>query len=221
MYLSRLILNARNRRVQREVADPYQMHRSIMRAFPDGLGEGEERVLFRLDTSRNGALTLLVQSWALPDWSWLAEPAAHGYLLPVSEPNPAVKDFDLNLAPGQILAFRLRANPTVKHWYQDDKGEKRPKRVGLYREEEQEAWLERKGQQGGFRLLSARSSGQEDVKGTIYRDKTKHPLKLAAVQFDGLLQVIEPDRMTETVRSGIGSGKGLGFGLLSLARPQG
>ena len=37
MYLSRLILNPRNRRVQREIAGPYQMHRSIMRAFPDNL----------------------------------------------------------------------------------------------------------------------------------------------------------------------------------------
>ncbi len=221
MYLSQLILNPRSRRVQREIAEPYQMHRSIMRAFPDGLTEGDERVLFRLDAGRDGVLTLLVQSWTLPDWSWLAEPKAQGYLLPVGEPNPAVKAFDLNVAPGQILAFRLRANPTVKHWYDNDKGEKEPKRIGLYREEEQKAWLERKGQEAGFRLLSARSNGQQDVRGTISRDKTKHPLKLAAVQFDGLLQVTDPDRLREAVRAGIGSGKGLGFGLLSLARRQG
>ena len=37
MYLSRLILNPRHRRVQREVANPYEMHRSLMRAFPDNL----------------------------------------------------------------------------------------------------------------------------------------------------------------------------------------
>ena len=75
MYLSRLILNPRNRRVQREVADPYQMHRSLMNAFPDDLEPEAERVLFRLETNpRTRALTLLVQSLTLPDWSWLAEP---------------------------------------------------------------------------------------------------------------------------------------------------
>jgi CRISPR system Cascade subunit CasE len=216
MYLSRLILNPRNRRVQREVAEPYQMHRSLMRAFPDDLKEGQERILFRLETQRDGGLALLVQSWTLPDWSWLAEPEARGYLLPVGKPNPAVKSFDLDLAPGQRLAFRLRANPTVKRKFESGDH----KRVGLYDEEEQIEWLKRKGEQGGFRLLSARTGGQEDVKGTVRRQGKKHTLKLAAVQFDGLLEVTDPQRLRETVRRGIGSGKGFGFGLLSLAKPQ-
>jgi CRISPR system Cascade subunit CasE len=215
MYLSKLILDPRSRRVQREVAEPYQMHRSLMRAFPDDLKEGDERVLFRLEPGRNGSLVLLVQSWGFPDWSWLSAPEAGSYLLPVAEPNPAVKAFDLALAPGQILAFRLRANPTVKRRF----NEKDHKRVGIYDEQEQLAWLERKGESGGFRLLSARTTDGHDVGGKIRRDRETHTLKLAAVQFDGLLQVAEPAILRETVRHGIGSGKGLGFGLLSLARP--
>lgn len=215
MYLSRLILNPRNRRVQREVAEPYQMHRSLMRAFPDDLQKGAERVLFRLETTRTGTLTLLVQSWTLPDWSWLAEPRARDYLLPVNEPNPAVKPFDLNLAPGQVLAFRLRANPTVKRRF--DSGDH--KRVGIYDEEKQIDWLKRKGEQGGFRVLSVRTSGKDIVRGRIHRDGRTYQLNLLAVQFDGLLQVTDPDRLRESVRRGMGSGKALGFGLLSLARP--
>jgi CRISPR system Cascade subunit CasE len=216
MYLSRLILNPRNRRVQKEVADPYQMHRSLMRAFPDDLEEGAERVLFRLDNSpRTGTLTVLVQSLTHPDWSWVAEPGARGYLVPIGEPNPAVKSFDLHFVPGQVLAFRLRANPTVKRTVDGKK-----KRLGLYREEEQVQWLERKAEQSGFRVLSARTSGQGSIGGCIHRDDSTHKLRLLAVQFDGLLQVIDPDRLRESVRRGLGSGKGLGFGLLSLARPQ-
>ena len=226
MYLSRLTLNPRNRRVQREIADPYQMHRSLMNAFPDDLEPDEERVLFRLEThppsaslrtGRTGALTLLVQSLTLPDWSWLAEPNARGYLLPVGEPNPAVKSFHLDLAPDQVLAFRLRANPTVKRKFESGDH----KRVGLYGEEEQIAWLKRKGEQGGFRLLSARTGGQDVVDSYVRRNDQRHKLHLLAVQFDGLLQVTDPGRLRQTVRQGIGSGKGFGFGLLSLARPQG
>ncbi len=215
MYLSRLILNPRSRRVQKEVAAPYQMHRSIMRAFPHRLGEGDERVLFRLEAGRNGALTLLVQSWTLPDWSYLAEPKSPGYLLSVGEPNPAVKSFNLNLSAGQVLAFRLRANPTIKCKF--DNGDH--KRVGIYDEGKQIEWLRRKGERGGFRVLSARTGDQDMVNGIIRRDEARHKLNLLAVQFDGLLQVTDPDRLRETVQRGIGSGKGLGFGLLSLARP--
>ena len=216
MYLSRLILNPRNRRVQREIAVPYQMHRSLMRAFPDDLDDDAERVLFRLEAHpRMGALTLLVQSLTMPDWSWLAETAAQGYLLPVSEPNPAVKSFDLQLVPGQSLAFRLRANPTIKRKFDDGQH----KRVGLYREEEQKKWLERKAEGGGFRLLSVRTGRQDIVGGRIHRNGATHKLRLLAVRFDGLLQVTDPDCLRETVRRGIGSGKGFGFGLLSLARP--
>ena len=221
MYLSRLILNPRSRRVQREIGEPYQMHRSLMRAFADDLAEGDERVLYRLEQpARGGALSLLVQSWTLPDWSWLAEPGGRGYLLPVGEPNPAVKSFDPKLAPGQVLAFRLRANPTVKRTVEGKK-----KRLALYAEGAQIEWLQRKAEQGGFRVLSARSTNEPDAGGWAGwqegRHGGRHKLKLFAVRFDGTLQVADPGRLREAVRRGIGSGKGLGFGLLSLARPGG
>jgi CRISPR system Cascade subunit CasE len=216
MYLSRLILSPRNRRVQKEIADPYQMHRSLMNAFPDDLEPGTERVLFRVETDlRTGMITVLLQSTLEPRWGWLDDNGAQGYLLPMDEPNPAVKEFDLNLAPGQVLAFRLRANPTARRRLPDGTR----KRIGLCREEEQIEWLKRKGEQGGFRLLSARTSSQDVVRGHIHRKGDTHKLKLLAVQFDGLLQVTDPDRLRESVQQGIGSGKALGFGLLSLARP--
>ena len=218
MYLSRLILNPRNRRVQREIADPYQMHRSLMRSFPDALDRERDRVLFRVETDpRTGVPVVLMQSTLKPRWDWLDDDGARGYLLaehllpPGVEENPATKSFDLNLAAGQVLAFRLRANPTVK---------RNGKRHGLYREEDQIAWLQRKGESGGFRLISVRTSDNTNVGGYIHRGETTHRLRLFAVRFDGLLQVTDPDRLRETVRRGIGSGKGLGFGLLSLARPR-
>jgi len=211
MYLTRLVLNPRNRQVQREVAQPYEMHRSMMRAFPDDLEEGQERVLFRLETA--GRLVLLVQSWTPPDWSCLASPAHRGYLLPVSEPNPALKAFDLALQAGQALAFRLRANPTVKRKFPEGDH----KRVGIYRPEEQMEWLRRKGERGGFAVLSANTSGRVTVKGWVGGNGKRRPLTMVSVQFDGILQVTDPDRLWMRVRQGIGSGKGLGFGLLSLA----
>jgi CRISPR system Cascade subunit CasE len=201
--------------VQKEIADPYQLHRSLMHSFPDELEDGDERVLFRVDTHpRGNALSLLVQSLNIPDWSWLDEPGARGYLLPedVLPPrvshNPATKALNLKFTTGQRLAFRLRANPTVK---------RSGKRLGLLREEEQRAWLARKAQAGGFRVLTASVREEGMMSGTIHRSQEEsHRLRLLAVRFDGLLQVLDPDRFQDTLQSGIGSGKGLGFGLLSL-----
>jgi len=217
MYLSRLILNPRNRRVQREIADPYQMHKTLMRSFPDDIDRDKDRILFRVDANpRTGALTVLLQSTIEPRWGWLDDDGARGYLLPVGQPNPAVKSFDLNFAPGQTLAFRLRANPTARRRLPD--GQR--KRVGLCREEEQKEWLERKAEQGGFRILSACTGNQTTVSGWVQQNGTTRKLTWLSVQFDGLLQVTDPAQLRETVQSGIGSGKGIGFGLLSLARPN-
>jgi CRISPR system Cascade subunit CasE len=216
MYLSRLILNPRNRRVQRELANPYQMHKTLMRSFPDDLDREKDRILFRVDVDpRTDAIIVLLQSTLAPRWNWLTNNGARGYLL---KP-PETKTFDLDLAPGQVLSFRLRANPTVKRRRERDDGSLRAVRDPLYREEEQLRWMERKAGQSGFCLLSVRSQNAPDVRGWAYHKDAKHKLKLFAVRFDGLLQVTDPDRLRETVRHGIGSGKGLGFGLLSLARP--
>jgi len=217
MYLSRLILNPRNRRVQRELAEPYQMHRSIMRAFKDDLQPGEERVLWRVDEHPRLGLILLVQSWSAPDWSWLAEDGARGYLLPMAEPNPAVKSFELHLTAGQTLIFRLRANPTRRLGKSAEYNQ--GKRVGIYDEEEQIAWLTRKGEQHGFRVLEARvgHDGKIVNREAIARDGQTHKLEFFGVQFEGVLQVTDPDKLTAAVQAGIGSAKGFGFGLLSLA----
>lgn len=213
MYLSQLILNPRSRQVRSEVSQPYEMHRTLMRAFPSENQGGPGRVLFRLDNPAQPAqegLKLLVQSDQEPDWAWL-EGVPH-YLLPGLNPNPAYKPFEPVFQPGQQLYFRLRANPTIKRKFP---GQDQSKRIGLYKEEEQRDWLAGKAEHGGFALLSVAIISEGKVDGTT---KERHNLNLLAVRFDGMLQVTDPAKFLETVQQGIGSGKGLGFGLLSLAR---
>lgn len=210
MYLSRLILDPRTRRVQRELANPYELHRTLLRAFPTPLPEGE-RVLFRVDVDDDtGVPTVLLQSHTAPDWAWLGEPGAAHYLLRAPESKP----FTLTFTPGQRLAFRLRANPTVKH---SAPGERQGRRDPLYREEEQRAWLERKGQAGGFQIMAVNIVAEGNLYGRT-SGENRHTLQFSAVRFEGVLQVTIPAKLWETVQTGIGSGKGFGFGLLSLAR---
>jgi CRISPR system Cascade subunit CasE len=162
-------------------------------------------------------MILLVQSQNQPDWSALTQ---KDILLP-SDPftdldNPAVKTINLQLQTGQHLRFRLRANPT-KRLFKDDPARKLKKgqRVGLFKEEDQINWLRLKGQNGGgFTLLGANIINEGFSTG---RTKDTHRFKHLAVRFDGLLQITDPKLFSDTLNNGIGRGKGLGFGLLSIA----
>lgn len=208
MYLSLLRLNPRSRRARTEASRPYELHRSLMRTFPNSEDGGPGRVLFRLDVDRRtGAMAVLVQSEKEPDWTPLE--SSQDLLLR----SPQHKTFEPVFARGQALYFRLRANPTVK---------RAGKRLGLPREEDQLSWLGRKGAQGGFEVVSVTVIPEGMTRdGMTDKDGSRHDLSLLSVRFEGVLRVVEPDLFRATLAKGVGSGKGLGFGLLSIAPLKG
>lgn len=201
MYLSRIDLNIRSRQARAEMADLYQMHRTLSKAFGDEPEDYKSaRVLFRIDTRRDSAEPyVIVQSLARPKWERLT--LSTDYLLaPVR-----VKSFDPQPAVGQTLVFRLRANPTVK---------RDGKRWGLVKDEEQIEWLRRKGCQHGFEVLKAYvHSDSKSESRTAKGLETTH----LAVVFEGTLRITDAEAFREALKSGIGSAKGFGFGLLSVA----
>ncbi|MEW6093462.1 MAG: type I-E CRISPR-associated protein Cas6/Cse3/CasE [Chloroflexota bacterium] len=222
MYLSRLILNPRSRQVQHELADPYEMHRTVCRAFPNANFKENEPsgILFRVDLHpRTGVPTLLVQSQQQPDWLFLHADRKNYLLdeaaLPLGVENPAWKEIDLQFRRGQALAFRLRANPTKRL-------KENAKRIGFFREEDQLAWLKRKVEAAGGTLLSAHVTGKVNLRGKLFIEKDDaRRMRFVSAQFEGILQVENPDLLVKNVAAGIGSGKGLGFGLLSIAPARG
>lgn len=210
MYLSQLTLNPRSRQVQSELARPYELHRTLMRAFPDDVKREDADLLHRLDTEpRTGRLTLLAQSMLEPDWSPLLEAGQGHYLLAP----PQCKPIKLALPAGRVLRFRLVANPTIKKVRRDENGVRRKNgnRVPLLRETEQIDWLQKKGQLHGFGLQHAqvRALGQQTSR--------KRKLTLYTVQFEGLLEITDPQNFAQALQTGIGPAKAFGCGLLSLA----
>ena len=216
MYLSRLQLNSHNRQVWRGlIANPYKVHQMVMRGFPNDVNREKADVLYRLDMGDWG-VTLLVQSAPEPDWSTVNP----DYLLPADPfdplPNPATKQLDLPLQAGQVLNFRLCANPTIKKVRRDKNGQRgNSNRVPLLREEQQVEWLQKRARAGGFALLRVAVSQTQQQK--IWKGKGVKPITLFTVQFDGMLRVDQPDKLKEAVLAGIGPSKAFGCGLLSLA----
>jgi len=209
MYISKLTFDNDSVRARRLIVSPYRVHKAVMCAFPDAKDGGAGRVLFRVDRSDElGVNILLVQSEKEPDWQ-----SAEWLVGCLSEP-PQTKPLRLVFARGQVLYYRLLANPTVKRRTKDGLP---TKRLGLLREQDQLAWLNGKAERGGFSLLSCAATANEMLKETKDAGGNRHSLSLLSVCFEGVLKVDNPESFVETVRRGIGSAKGLGFGLLSLA----
>jgi CRISPR system Cascade subunit CasE len=231
-YLSLLKLNPRDREVRRDLAQPYQIHLTLWNRFPSlrrdqATSENLDRILFRVDTDRHGGNPfVLVQSDIQPDWASLPS----GYH---AEP---VKSFEPSFAIGQRLRFRLRANPTQKTGSASKTErlagvKKNGKRVALLRECDQIAWLLDKGQHGGF-TIPGQWREENGVKfpdfrvdvvpeGWVRCGKEGHrDGEFYAVRFDGILVVTDPALFRQTLQQGIGSAKGFGFGLLSIARAE-
>lgn len=199
MFLSQLLINLRHRAAQRDLSDRYELHRTLLSAFPEDL-PSDERVLFRVEeTPRQPYVTVLVQSQELPDWGKSERLNDPRYLCKL----PDVRAVEARITAGLRLPFRLQANPTIK---------RDGKRHAILAETDLTDWLRRKGEQHSFVV------GSQNVRsaklGKRYgrrRKRTWH-----AVQFDGVLQVSQPEAFAAALRSGVGSGKAFGFGLLSV-----
>ena len=198
MYLSRLMLNLRSRQVRTDLADRYEMHRTLLNAFPESLPH-DERVLYRIEQGTlEPIIRVLVQSQVEPDWDSVPR-LRNRYLLD----DPEVRQIDVQVTNNERLRFRLQANPTVK---------RDGKRHALYADDVLLAWLQRKGDQHGF------SVGPLDTQ--IAKLGKKHGKRRQqvwhAVQFDGVLTVTDVTSFAEAIQTGIGSAKAFGFGLLSI-----
>jgi CRISPR system Cascade subunit CasE len=173
-------------------------------------------VLWRLEPDAASSLTatVLVQSSLSADWEILR---SLGCLRQADRP----LDIGVWLASGQLragnrLRFRLRANPCVT---------RNGKRLGLMQQDDQAQWLVRQAERAGFSLpmLSAQApdicvSQQQMLRG---RQRSGNGIRVWSVLFDGILNVTDPNALMLACRNGIGHGKAMGLGLLSLAPAHG
>ena len=226
MHLHRIHLNPRCKEARRDLADPYQMHATLCRAFfPPDTACPQGALLWRQEpeSDREGRPRVLIQSRVTPDWSRIA---VSDWLAQAETGIDLVQKLALDtLQAGQIFRFRLRANPskTVQG-----------KRQGLVRADAQREWLARKGEQHGFALPEAATQDYFDFmqspEGRAYPDvRVSHEhmlqgsqyggnaIRVYSVLFEGRLTVTDSARFLAALETGIGHGKVMGLGLLSIA----
>lgn len=200
MHLTRLSLDPRSAQARRDLADAYDMHRTLSRVFAQDDVHAPPRFLWRFEP--HGAWSdpvVLVQSAHAAEWARLD--AMGGYLKKSAETKAV--PLDRLLQHVARYRFRLLANPTVT---------REGKRYGLAAEDAQLAWLARQGLRCGFEVQAAVVSASD----VLTSNKGGRSISLQRACFEGVLQVTDVDKVAGVLQEGIGPGKAFGCGLLSL-----
>lgn len=215
LFLSLLVVDTRREEGRRLLGNPYRVHQQLLNAFSDGafsrpLEPLGTRLLFRVEEWWTPP-RVLVQSPLEADW--------HRAFVetPVLAKAPCQKPYAPALEPGQVLRFFLRANPTVRRASLRSEGKRLGPRLGLVHEPQQRDWLERRAAAGGFDLLDYRVMPRGKRVGWQGQRDRSPQLTHLCVDFEGFLQVTDPDQFLRTLAAGIGPAKAFGFGLLSVA----
>ncbi|AUS77101.1 type I-E CRISPR-associated protein Cas6/Cse3/CasE [Actinoalloteichus sp. AHMU CJ021] len=217
MHLTRFELNPARRATRHLLASPHRLHGAVMKAFPAAHREPTEdgRVLWRLDQTPKQTLLYIVSPHR-PDLTHLVEETGW----------PATSTWDTRpygplldqLAAGQEWAFRLTANPTRSVRRTSDVD---TKRYGHLTVTQQTDWLLGRVERLGFSIPPAVENEPDvTVRGRDRRRFARQgtTVTLTLATYEGRLRVADPALFRRTLTHGIGSAKGYGCGLLTLAR---
>jgi CRISPR system Cascade subunit CasE len=173
------------------LADGYAWHKALWACFPDRRDDARD-FLFRVDRLEGGFRALLLSD---------GRPAPHPVLA------WQTKEVGAAFLGHAAYRFQLKANPTFRR---SSDG----MRLALYDEAKLRDWLDRKAAGGGFAVADDSLSVGAPLDEAFVKDGRRG--KHVAVDFQGVLTVVDRDRFTQTFHHGIGSAKGFGYGLLML-----
>ena len=171
------------------------------------------------------------------DFLWREADKGVFYLLSARSPNDAHSLFDIDppkafapsLSIGDRLLFSLRANPTVSRKRvgkrgqrsdvvmneisalpQDERAKARPRAI----QDAGAAWLRRQGERAGFTVDSVCVDGYR----VLRPPHGKNSMRIATVDFDGVLRVTDVEAFASTLSKGFGRAKAYGCGLMLIRR---
>lgn len=190
--------------------DAYAWHQWAWQSFP-GRPTDDRDFLTRLDDTGAG-FRFLIQSATAPQ-------------RPTTCPEDAwqTKGIPENFFSHPTYRFSLLANPTRKLAAPRDAAGKRrnAKRIPISKREDLIAWIERKGVQHGFQIDSSSLQTIPRPRQVFVKKSTadtrRHAGLHTATEFVGILKITDTALFILATRTGIGSAKAFGFGMLCLS----
>ena len=144
------------------------------------------------------------------------------------------KSFAPVLDRGDRLGFLLRANPTVDHAVAGHlrrssrsdvvmdalrpvpRGEERQRMRPRIVQEAGAAWLHRVGGRCGFMPVAVQADGYDQLR--VPRAPGKVPMSVSTIEFEGVLEVTDPDVFLARLEKGFGRARAFGCGLMLIRR---
>ncbi|MGP9797202.1 type I-E CRISPR-associated protein Cas6/Cse3/CasE [Halomonas sp. 86] len=229
MYLSsvRLDLNSLSRAELFDVLEggAYTAHQLLWRLFP-GVPKGERPFIFRqeMEEDANGKSAGLPRFYV---YSTQAPETMDGFEV-------QCKAFSPQLVAGERLAFRLRANPTIAKpvgegrrsrradvlmdaRYPFPKGERTSQACVEAMDAAARQWLKSRAESFGFTLPVKPEVGAYRQH-ALSKKEGGQPIRYSSVDYEGLLEVVDPERLGHALQQGIGRARAFGCGMLLLRR---
>jgi CRISPR system Cascade subunit CasE len=197
-----------NKRVLR-----YNLHCLIWCAFTD-VYQDKQPFLFRItDEGDEDGFYVLVQSLIEPDWSSVSNPIFCPNNDIVLLDCIGVKNIDTNLFSDSIYAFRVTAAP-IKNEFTP--GASRGKKKYIVENDKIEEWFLNKAEKNGINVTQLEFT-TERIRVRTRSDPKSSYFKISACQFDGLLQITQPNLFKRILLEGFGAKKTFGFGMVTIA----
>lgn len=242
MYLTKFPINMTLRESRRMLSSPYRLHAAIEGNFPEGCSHTDEgRVLWRVDRNPNGSANLYIVSPMKPSLVGLDEQIGW----PDCDRQWSTRDYGPlleQIVDGQTYGFRLVANPVIsRKAIVNERGDS--KRIPHLTLLQQSSWLVGKAayQEAGIEppeFLARQDSSRAERNGFVVtkedgtgglklmlsdsrkisftKGSDKKVITLLSVRYEGILEVIDADRLRHALTFGIGHAKGFGCGMLTI-----
>jgi CRISPR system Cascade subunit CasE len=241
MYLSRVNVLAEQPDKLAEIlkADHYQLHQLLWRLFPEKNETASRDFLFRRDDSKGFPVFCLLSPTepialagvlAVESKTFNPQLKTGDKLRFTLRANPVeqvTKERTLEeqellridrkktgLRDKEIIPMKRVRHDVVMHLKNTLSDTEREKYSQAELEQQAgEAWLEKKAEKNGFKLLSVTAEGYQQ------HHFKKRGIKISTLDFNGILEVTEPELFIQkALYKGIGPAKAFGCGLLSIAR---
>lgn len=197
MFLIKLKLKLDNSSAKWCIMNCQKMHQHLMDLF--SMSRKEAGVLYRFDI-KNHVLYVLSSVW----------PQIHETSMFKVLGLKPVDDIISSFVVNSCFSFNLLTYPYKTNFLTG-------KKTSIRDEDGIAAWLERKGRQHGFSVLSQNVFSRITLFGSHKKDKGGD-FYIPAVEIMGILKITDVEKFRQAFSCGIGSGKAYGLGMLLLRR---
>lgn len=215
MYLSRVKIDAYNRKKLKELNHLGAYHAWVEDSFPEEREKPKNertRKLWRVDELR-GEYYLIVLSENKPDFKKLEK-----YGVKNTAESKSYERLLDSIKPGMRARFKIELNTVYSNAKNAEKG-KRGRVVPVPHDSLGEFFLERT-EKNGFSVnkneLAITNIGKKLFRRKKEGGEKETRVNLVSATFEGILTVTDEERFRETLVMGIGRKKAYGFGLLTI-----